>query len=77
MQMKLSESLKLLEKASDEDRREYAYRLWLARYPQYTEKTYESFDEFYEKIYPPKVIYDVRPKEELMNELLGLQGKEG
>ena len=72
----MTHALKLLEKASDEDKREYAYRWWLVRYPQYTENNYEPFEEFYEKLYPPKVAYDMRPKEELMEELLALHRKE-
>lgn len=68
--MPLKQSLKLLEKASDEDKRETYYKWWLARYPQYTSSNYESFDEFYEKFFPPAVEYDVRSKDELMAELL-------
>lgn len=72
----LRRAWKLIEKASEEDKRETAYRLWLVRYPQYDSKTYEPFDEFYEKMYPSKVELDLRPKDELMEEILQLKGKE-
>lgn len=47
------------------------YRLWLVRYTQYTPENYETFDEFYDKAYPQKVEYDMRSKDELMQEILG------
>lgn len=68
--MPLKQSLKLLEKASDEDKRETYYKWWLVRWPHYTSSNYESFDEFYEKHFPPAVEYDTRSKDDLMAELL-------
>lgn len=61
----------LYEKAVEENKRDRAYQWWLVRLPQYTESNYETFDEFYEKLYPPKVEMDMRSKDEIMNELLG------
>lgn len=75
--MPLNRAWKLVEKASEEDKRETAYRLWLVRYPRYDSSNYETFDEFYEKMYPPEIAYDMRPKDELMEEILQLSGKEG
>lgn len=67
--------MELVEKAQEEEKTEYYYRWWLSRYPLYTEKTYESFKEFYEKMNPPAVEYDERSKDELMNEILGIEIK--
>lgn len=69
--MPVVRALKLIRKAREEDRRERYYRLWLVRYPSYTEKNFETFEEFYEKIFPPKVELDMRSKDELMAEILG------
>ncbi|MDN6292824.1 MAG: hypothetical protein L0J35_07095, partial [Tetragenococcus halophilus] len=64
---------KLYKKAIEENKRKEAYQWWLARVPMYTKENYESFEEFYEKIYPPKVEYDTRSKDEIMSELLGME----
>lgn len=70
--MPLKQAIKLLEKASDEDKRENYYKLWLVRYTKYTASNYETFDEFYEKIFPPAIEYDERSKDDLMAEILGI-----
>jgi hypothetical protein len=69
--MPMRRALKLIRKAREEDRRERYYRLWLVRYPGYTEKNFETFEDFYEKIFPPKVEYDMRSNDEIMAEILG------
>ena len=71
MSLSLIHASKLLQKAREEKKREDAYQWWLVRYPDYTEENYESFEEFYERLYPPKIEYDTRSKEEIMNEILG------
>jgi len=75
MQYILSLSIKrahtLYKKALEENKRDRAYQWWLVRLPQYTNENYETFDEFYELLYPPKVEYDTRSKDEIMNEILG------
>lgn len=62
---------KLYNKALEENKRDKTYKLWLAIVPRYTNDTYESFEEFYERLYPPSVEIDTRSKDEIMNELLG------
>ncbi|WP_220726832.1 hypothetical protein [Marinilactibacillus psychrotolerans] len=74
LSLSLRRASKLLNKAIESKKREDTYQWWLARYPTYTEETYESFDEFYEKVYPPKVEMDTRSKDEIMNEILGKEG---
>ena len=54
MKLPLSKAVALINKARDEAQREKVYRLWLVRYPNYTEKNFETFEEFYEKLYPPR-----------------------
>ncbi|MDN6292247.1 MAG: hypothetical protein L0J35_04150 [Tetragenococcus halophilus] len=71
MSLSLIHASKLLQKAREEKKREDAYQWWLVRYPHYTEENYESFEEFYERLYPPEIEYDTRSKEEIMNEILG------
>jgi hypothetical protein len=67
----LTKSAKLIEKAALAKREEKAYRWWLARVPMYDKDNYETFEQFYEKLYPPTVTYDMRSKDELMDEILG------
>lgn len=62
---------KLYKKAMEENEREKAYRQWLAHYPRFTADTFETFEEFYELLHPPKIQMDLRSKDEIMNELLG------
>lgn len=71
MKLPLSKAVALINKARDEAQREKVYRLWLVRYQNYTEKNFETFEEFYEKLYPPRVEYDTRSKDDIMAEITG------
>jgi hypothetical protein len=71
MKLPLSHAIKLLETAREQEMREKLYRLWLARYPLYTKDNYETFDDFYEKANPAKIVIDTRSKDEIMAEILG------
>ena len=70
MRLSLKRAAKLIKKAKKEENREFYYRLWLVRVPLYTSETVESFEEFYEKMNPPAVVYDYRSKEAIMADLL-------
>ena len=37
----------------------------------YSANNYESFEEFYEKCVPVKIEYDMRSKDEIMEDILG------
>lgn len=69
--MPLHRSVPLIEKAKEEIRRDRYYRLWLVRYPGYTEKNFQTFEEFYESLFPEPVHYDMRSKDEIMKEVMG------
>lgn len=69
--LSIKRAYKLFNKAIKENNREKAYQWWLARLPQYTQETYESFQEFYDKLYPPIIKMDMRSKDEIMNDILG------
>lgn len=71
--MPLHRAIKLVNKALEEERKEYYYRLWLVRYPSYTQSNYESFDEFYEKCVPQRIEVDTRSTDEIMAEIIGKQ----
>jgi len=71
MRMPYQRAIKLIERALEKETEEFYYRLWLARYPNYTPETYETFQEFYDKARPKKIEYDMRDKDELMSEILG------
>ena len=70
MGLSLKRAAKLIKKAKKEEKREFYYRWWLVRVPLYTSETVESFEEFYEKMNPPAVVYDYRSKEAIMADLL-------
>lgn len=72
MGLSLKRSAKLIQKANEENKKEANYQWWLARYPLYTQDSYETFEEFQEKLDPKKVVYDLRSKDEIMAELLDL-----
>ncbi len=69
--MPLHRSVPLIEKAKEEKRRERYYQLWLVRYPRYSEKNFQTFDEFYESIFPAPIVYDTRSKDDIMKEIIG------
>jgi hypothetical protein len=73
--MPLSRAMRIIEKAREEETKEYYYRWWLVRYPYYKESDYESFDEFYDKARPKRIIIDTRSKEEIMNEIAEIEEK--
>ena len=68
--MPLHRSIKLIDKALEEERKEHFYRLWLVRYPRYDQNTYESFDEFYDKCVPQKIEVDTKKKKKKKEEKL-------
>lgn len=67
--------MKLIEKAKEEETKEFYYRWWLVRYPYYDQKNYESFEEFFEKVVPKRIELDTRNKEEIMQEVLEIENK--
>lgn len=69
LRLPFKKAIKLIDKAHEEDIREYYFRWWLVRYPLYDKENYESFEEFYEKAKPKKITVDTRSKDELMQEI--------
>lgn len=71
--MPLSKANKLIKKAMEEDTREYAFRIYLASYPNMTKENFKSFNEFWEEIKPKKIELDNRSEEEIMLEILEIE----
>ncbi len=71
LKLPLKRATALINKAREETQRDKYYKLWLVRYPNYTEKNFETFDEFYEKLFPPRIEYDARSKDDIMAEITG------
>ena len=71
LKLPLKRATALINKATEETQRDKYYKLWLVRYPNYTEKNFETFDEFYEKLFPPRIEYDTRSKDDIMAEITG------
>lgn len=67
--------MKLIVKAKDEESRDYCYRLWLVRYPLYTEQNYETFAEFYEKAKPTSIASDARNKNDIMSDIKNIENQ--
>ena len=59
-------ALKVVEK----EREEIQYRLWLTRYPLYTQENFESFNEFCEKSKPITIVKTNKSKEEIMADIV-------
>ncbi len=73
LKLPYKKALSLIDKAQEEDTREYYFRWLLSRYPLYTKDNYEPFEEFYEKAKPKKITVDTRSKDELMQEILDIE----
>lgn len=76
LKLPLKRAIKLIEVAKEKEIEEYFYRLWLVRYPNYDKNNFETFDEFYEKNKPKKIVKDTRSKDEIMKEILEITPKE-
>lgn len=65
----------ILNYAIEQEQKDYMHRLWLVRYPNYTEENFESFEHFYDKYKPKKVEYDARSKDDIMSDILNIERK--
>ncbi len=74
LRLPLHKSAKLIAKAIKNKRRDEEFNWWLARLPIYTTETFETFEEFQDKLHPKPIEYDRRSKEDIMNDIIG--GKE-
>lgn len=70
LRLPLVKSAKLIAKAIENNQREKDYNWWLARLPIYTAESFETFEEFRDKIHPKPIEYDQRSKDDIMNDLL-------
>lgn len=75
--MPMKDAVKIINHAMEQEQKEYFYRFWLVRYPGYTKETFETFDEFYDKYKPQSVKYDTRSKEQIMQDIMKIERKEG
>ena len=75
LHLPLRRGLKLLVKAQEEDTKEYAFRIYLAKYPNMDKSNFRTFNEFWEEIKPQNVVQDTRSKDDIMQELLAVEQK--
>lgn len=73
LKLPLKRATKLIKKAQEEETREYAFRIYLAAYPNMDKKNFKSFDNFWEEIKPKRIKLDNRSEEEIMNEILDIE----
>lgn len=76
LKMPLKDAIEIINHAMEQEQKEYYYRFWLVRYPGYTEKNFETFEDFYDKYRPKKVQYDTRSKDEIMQDIMKIDRKE-
>ena len=72
LKLSLPRAVELISVAREGEQKENLYRLWLVRYPNYTQETYESFEDFCEKHISKRQVVDARSKEDIMQELLSI-----
>lgn len=73
MRLPLHKAVKQIEFAKEEETREYAFRIYLASYPNMDKKNFITFNEFYENLRPRKVVMDTRSQEEIMEEIIEIE----
>lgn len=66
--MPLKQSLKLIQKAHEEQNRDRVYQRYLVLLPHMNESNYQSFDEFYQSTLPAKI--DTRSVDDIMRDIL-------
>lgn len=76
----MNKSIKLIEKAQEEETRDYAFKIYLASYPGMNKDNFKTFNEFWDEIRPQKIEIDARSTEDIMKEILETEksfGKRG
>lgn len=76
MDLPLYRSMRLIEIAEEEEMKTIMYQFYLQHTPiiKGTEK-FMSFDDYYEKYKPQRIVTDNRSKEDLVSEALDIQKK--
>lgn len=76
LELPIIRAVKLINKAREEEQREDYYQLWLVRYQDYDEETFEQFEDFYETYKPQIIVEDSRSKDEIIEDILNITPKE-
>lgn len=73
LKLPLKRATKLILKAQEEETKEYAFKIYLASYPNMDKKNFKSFNDFWEEIKPKKIEIDKRSEDEIMKEILEIE----
>ena len=73
MDLPLTRAFSLIELAQEEETKEAMFRLYLSDRPNMDKKTFMTFDEYYKKYKPKRIVSDNRSKDEIMAELLPIK----
>ena len=73
MDLPLPRAFSLIELAQEEETKEVMFRLYLSDRPNMDKKTFMTFDEYYKKYRPKRIITDNRSKDDIMAELLPIK----
>ena len=73
MDLPLTRAFSLIELAQEEETKEAMFRLYLSDRPNMDKKTFMTFDEYYTKYKPKRIVSDNRSKDEIMAELLPIK----
>ena len=72
MSLPIYRATRLIRKAQEEQKRELLFKLYLTDRPYFKDPM--SFDDYYDKACPAPVVYDMRDKDDIMNEILRKEG---
>jgi hypothetical protein len=75
LHLPIKRGINLLKKAMDEDTRDYAFKIYLAAYPNMDKKNFKTFNEFWEEAKPQNIVIDTRNEDEIMKEILAIENK--
>jgi hypothetical protein len=73
LHLPLKRGIALLKKAMEKDTKEYAFRIYLAGYPNMTKDNFKTFNEFWEDIKPQNIVLDKRSEDEIMQEIIEIE----
>lgn len=74
LNMEFKEGYKFIKKVYDKELEEKAWQMWLVQYPNMTKNNFLTFNEFKEKIIPPKIDKSIN-KEDLIKQAEEIERK--
>lgn len=73
MHMDFKDAVKLINEATEDERKEKYWQMYVSCYPHFRKENIISFEEFYENSKPKKI--DTRSKDEVMRDIMVAERK--